>query len=145
MTTALARNGRIDTRAPLAFAAVVSAALIAVFAVRDDAPVWRITLVLTAVVAVTTWLAFGVGVRRAVVRNSVATSSRRTLAFGVGTLVAAVLVFWLVVPPVLASAAFALATHARSLNGGRMPRPAAAGIATAGVGLVVAVVLSVAL
>ena len=129
-------------RHPVPVAVALSAAMTIVLLIKNtnDGPAWRVSLVLAAAVALFSWLVFGVAVKRALGRESRTISARRSLMFGVVT-VLSLAAFWLALPPIFAVAAFVLASHAASH--GPSSWPARAGSVLGALGLVAALVLTV--
>lgn len=136
-------HASIGVRKPVLTAALLSAAMTVVLVIRDtnDGPAWRVSLVVSILVAFAAWLVFGVAVQRALAKHSAAATARRSLTLGVLT-VLSIALFWSAIPPILAIGTFVLAADARNQSG-HPPWPAALGAGLAGLGLVAGLTLTV--
>lgn len=133
-----------DVRRPALAAVLLSAAMTVFLVIRDtnDGPAWRVSLVLSATVAILSWIVFGATVRRTLAKDSAAASAQRALILGVLAALS-LLAFWMAITPVFAIAALVLAGHARGRHPEGAPRHAAIGAGLAACGLIAGLVLSV--
>ena len=99
---------------PTAIALTLSAASLVALLIRDtnDGPVWRVSLIVGATVAVLTWVIFGIVVRRTLTKRSPQSSTRAALTLSVLAVLSTV-AFWMAVPPLFGVAAVTLAIDAR--------------------------------
>jgi hypothetical protein len=131
----LARKSRLK-------AVLLSAVMAAVLVGRNtnDGPAWRVSLVLAALIAVGTWLVFGVATPRVIRRQRVSTSAWGTAVLAGFTLLS-VGVFWTALTPIFAFGAFTLAADTQERRS-PAPWPARLGSALAGIGLLTSLVLA---
>jgi hypothetical protein len=109
---AIADRPSVGRAATAAVGLSIASLIVLLILNTNDGPVWRVSLIVGALIAVLTAVVFGVVVRRALAGRSPRSSTRAALVLGV-LAVASIVAFWLAVPPIFGVAAMALALDAR--------------------------------
>jgi F0F1-type ATP synthase assembly protein I len=139
----LGTTNETSVRRSAAIAVALSIVSLIALLARDtnDGPVWRVSLIVGAAIAIVTWVVFGLVARRTLAKSSAKSSTRAALVLGI-LAVLSIVAFWMAVPPILGTAAVALAIDARDRRPFRGEWVATLGGVLGGLGVVAGLVLS---
>jgi F0F1-type ATP synthase assembly protein I len=110
--TAIADRPSVGRAATAAVGLSIASLVVLLIRNTNDGPVWRVSLIVGALIAVLTAIVFGVVVCRVLAKRSAQSSTRAALVLGV-LAVLSIVAFWLAVPPIFGIAAVVLVLDAR--------------------------------